>query len=133
MVQHNFSANEDPYDANLRTALQRARHVGVANPQLSESIANPFGIHYQPGEAVYTIDKTKGLFSRTNGGPAIPIHTYLSLAETTIDLWMNISAQRQSILSGDALQMGYGAAFYWADGFPMFKAVQLSQWYEKIN
>jgi uncharacterized caspase-like protein len=133
MVSHNFFAHEDPYDPNLRTFDQRARHVGVANPYVHQNIAVAYGIQYQAGETVHVINKSKSLFSRTLWGPPIPKHTYRSFAESVINQWLASPDLSASILSKDVVQMGCGVAFYWDEDFPAFKVVQVYQYFAGIK
>ena len=127
MVALNFFSGENPHDPDLRTPEDRARQLGILNPILTESIATHIGIQARPGEPLHLIDPKTNYFSRTENGPPIPPHTYLSLARGLVKQWMNSPFHRANILSPEAVQLGCGAAFYFDQGFPRFKAVQLFQ------
>jgi uncharacterized protein YkwD len=129
MVEQNFFAHENPFEAELRTVNQRVQLAGVLNPQPTENLAIYVGIDFKPGEPVYR--SHGGLFSRTSGGPPIPNHTYLSFAEAVVDFWLHSPKHHANMLAPEGRQMGCGAAFYWGkQGFPRFKTVQVFQWFE---
>lgn len=110
------------------------RLAGITNPYAAENIATPFAILYEEGEVIYPLDDKDNYFSYTPNGRAIPNHTYISLAEYVVDLWMNSEGHRKNILNPDALQLGCGTFFYRERGanIPKFMAVQNFQLYEAI-
>lgn len=133
MVQANFFTHDNPHDVDLRTPYDRARQVGIANPTLAENLAIEFALIYTPGEPIYAVDPLTFHFSYKPGGPRIPTHTYLSLAERTVDQWLDSPEHQENMMFEDIVQMGIGAAFSTAEGFPRFKIVQLFQWDEHIR
>ncbi len=135
MVKGNFFSHYNKAEKKRYSPDQRGALAGISNPHLAENIADTFGIRYDPGARVYILDKEKGIFSYEADGKPIPNHTYLSFAESVLEIWMNSPGHRANILSKDALQMGCGAYYYEDDNFyhiARFKAVQNFQWYEKI-
>ena len=135
MVEKKFFSHTDNTDRRRRDPNARGRLAGIANPFLTENIADAFGITYRPGKNVFPRRGQPGSFSYTAKGPLIPPHTYLSFADAVLDIWMNSSGHRANILSKNALQLGCGAYFYRDPGFHQiarFKAVQNFQWFKRI-
>ena len=133
MVRLNFFNHFDPYNDLLKSPTDRLRFVGIKNPYAAENIATPFGIQYKEGSVIYPLDEGNNYFSYTPNGKAIPTHTYLSLAEYVVDLWMNSEGHRANILNLNALQLGCGTFFYREkNNIPKFMATQNFQLYENI-
>lgn len=135
MVRLNFFSHTDPYNDLLKTPTKRMKLAGISNPYAAENIATPFAIIYEEGELIYPLDDAANFFSYTHNGKAIPNHTYLSLAEYLVDLWMNSEGHRKNILNPDALQLGCGTFFYREkdSNIPYFMATQNFQLYENIK
>jgi uncharacterized protein YkwD len=133
MVMHDFFSHNDPVDSVKKTPNNRATLMGVKNPYIAENIAEDFGLQYLSGSNVYVLGK--GKFSDEPEGTLIPPKTYLMLAGSILERWMNSPEHRKNILSPDALQLGCGTTFFIDDQFndmPTFMATQNFQWYEKI-
>jgi uncharacterized protein YkwD len=115
MAEKNFFNHTDPYDRSRASKEDRGHLAGIANPHLAENIAETFGLVY---------------------AALIPPHTYLSFADSVLDMWMHSSGHRANILSTNGLELGCGARLYANRSFyemPMFKAVQNFQWFEKTK
>jgi uncharacterized protein YkwD len=135
MVLSGFFSHTDPYNSTRSSTDKRAKLAGITNPYIAENIAQTFGIQYKSGSMVYTIDKNKGLFSYTSGGPVIPPHTYLSFGEAVVTQWMNSPGHRANILSTNAISIGCGAYFFRDTSFnniAKFSATQNFQWFKEI-
>ncbi len=133
MYENSFFSHYNTYDSNKKTPNDRAALAGILNPYTAENIATSHGLRYKSGDKVFV--RGNGQFSYRMDGELIPPHTYLSLAETIVESWMNSKGHRKNILSGDALQLGCGTYFYRDKGFnnmPTFNATQNFQLYKKI-
>lgn len=114
-----------------RTPEDRARFAGITNPSLAENIIETFVLQYTSQQPVYP--GGKGIFREKPEGNPIPPHTYLSLGETIVKLWMGSPGHKKNILSPDAVQLGCGTAFYLKEDFndmPMVLATQNFQLYQ---
>lgn len=134
MVMKDFFSHENPFDRNKKTPNDRALLTGIKNPYIAENIAEEFGLQYKSGSNVYVLGK--GRFSYEPAENLIPPKTYLMLAGSLLERWMNSPEHRKNILSPDALQMGCGTYFFTDNQFndmPTFMATQNFQWYEKIE
>ncbi|MBP1668039.1 MAG: hypothetical protein H6Q21_405 [Bacteroidetes bacterium] len=134
MVMKDFFSHENPFDKKKKTPNDRALLTGVQNPYIAENIAEDFGLQYKSGSNVYVLGK--GKFSYEPEEKRIPPKTYLMLAGSLLERWMNSPEHRKNILSPDALQMGCGTYFFTDSQFndmPTFMATQNFQWYEKIE
>jgi uncharacterized protein YkwD len=134
MVDHNFFSHTNPFDRKKETPNDRARLMGIANPFMAENLARGFGLQYKSGVNVYV--RGEGRFSYTPGGKLIPSRTYLSLADSFLENWMNSRDHRKNILATEALQMGCGVFFFFDKEFnsmPSIMATQNFQWYERIR
>ena len=134
MVRADFFDHDDPYTVILRTVEDRVRKAGVINPLPSENLAIYFGIQYKPRVPAFPLRGQPRQFSWSRNGPAIPNHTYASLAQTVVDFWMHSPPHRDNLLAPEAVELGCGAAFFRdGQGFPKFKLVQVFQWYEPVR
>jgi uncharacterized protein YkwD len=134
MNRDTFFSHYNPVDRKKKTPNDRAVLAGILNPFLAENIATCHGLQYKSGTNVYI--RGDGQFSYKMDGELIPPHTYLSLAETVVDEWMNSKGHRKNILMDTALQLGCGSDFYRDRQFnnmPSFKVTQNFQLYEKIK
>ncbi|OGU55334.1 MAG: hypothetical protein A2V66_03925 [Ignavibacteria bacterium RBG_13_36_8] len=134
MVRMNFFDHIDLFNNVLKTPNDRYKFAGISNPYAAENIATPFAIKYEEGIVIYPLDSGNNYFSYSPRGTPIPNHTYLSLSEEVVDMWMNSEDHRKNILNKDALQLGCGTYFYRERGnnIPKFMATQDFQLYEKI-
>jgi uncharacterized protein YkwD len=134
MVNLEFFSHDNPYDPKKKTPNDRSFLSGVLNPYIAENIAEDFGLQYKSGSNIYI--PGKGKFSYEPEGELILPRTYLSLAGSLVERWMNSPEHRKNILSPDALQMGCGTYYFTDPQFndmPTFMATQNFQWYEKIK
>ncbi len=134
MAEKKFFSHINKFDKKKRDPNARARLNGVWNPFLAENIAETFCLRYQPNKEVYT--PGPGKFSYKPQGELIRPHTYLSLAETLLTMWMNSPDHRKNILSPDAVQLGCGVYMFLDKKFnemPTVMATQNFQWYVQIN
>jgi uncharacterized protein YkwD len=60
MVEYNFFSHTNPYLTERSTAENRAVISGIKNPLIAENIATNFGIEYEEGTPIYTIDEENG-------------------------------------------------------------------------
>jgi uncharacterized protein YkwD len=133
MVIHDFFGHDNPVDLHKKTPNDRALKSGIKNPYIAENIAEDFGLQYKSGTQVYILGE--GKFSDEPEGDLIPPKTYLSLAGSLLERWMNSPEHKKNILSPDALQIGCGTYFFHDAQFndmPTFMATQNFQWFEKI-
>jgi uncharacterized protein YkwD len=134
MYEKNFFSHYNTYDKYKKTPNDRAALAGILNPYIAENIATSHGLRYKSGDKVFV--RGDGQFSYRMDGELIQPHTYISLAETIVESWMNSKGHRKNILSRDALQLGCGTYFYRDKSFnnmPTFNATQNFQLYKKIR
>ena len=123
MVKYNFFSH---------TSLVRGKEsmgarlfiVGITNAYSSENIADIFGIQYQSG---VPIPQPKDRVFKYQDGTVIQKHTYLSLAKSFLNGWMNSPGHRINILNPKYHYLGCGAYHYINSKFyniDMFKATQ---------
>ena len=130
MSRDQFFAHEHPTDPSQQTPEIRARNSGVKNPFIAENLALIQGYPVPNGTPVYV---RQGGFSVTPDGPVIGPHTYRSVAKYVVQGWLDSPGHRRNLLSGDALQLGCGAALTSQGEMPMFLFVQNFQLYEPIS
>ena len=136
MVEKNFFSHRNSMDSARREPADRGRLAGITNPSIAENIAESFGIAYKAGVPIYPRNYERGEFSYSADGPVIKPHTYLSLAESLLEQWMNSPGHRSNILSKSGLQMGCGAYFFRDRSFYNIlkcRATQNFQWFSKIT
>jgi uncharacterized protein YkwD len=134
MNRDSFFSHFNPVDKKKKTPNDRAVLAGILNPYLAENIATCHGLTYVSGTNVFI--KGDGQFSYKTDGELIPPHTYLSLAESVVENWMNSKGHRKNILLDTALQLGCGSDFYRDAHFnnmPSFMVTQNFQLYVKIK
>ena len=134
MVEMDFFSHFNTHDKKKRDPNARARLVGIRNPFLSENIAETFCLQYKPNKKVFI--HGPGNFSYKPDGKLIRPHTYLSLGETLLKMWMDSPEHRENVLSTNALQLGCGVYLYKDKKFndmPTIMATQDYQWYEPVN
>ena len=134
MVEMQFFSHFNNRDKKKRDPNARARLIGITNPFLAENIAETFCLQYQPNKDVYP--QGTGKFSYKPEGELIRPHTYLSLGETLVKMWMNSPEHRKNLLSPDALQLGCGVYLFRDKKFnemPTIMATQNYQWYEPVK
>ncbi|TGN20490.1 CAP domain-containing protein [Leptospira idonii] len=114
MVTYNFYSHTSKVTG--KEALKdRLELVGILNSIAGENIIVSFGIDYKPGTPVYTPEQNNGsFFSYQKNGTPIPNHTYVSLAESLVESWMNSPPQRRNVLNPDFSYMG-GGAYHFQD------------------
>lgn len=127
MVSHNFYGHTSPIRFR-RTLRDRLNRSGINPPYIGENILSTHGIQYREGQKVRKPVRP-GEFRYMNASQSAPIppHTYFSLAESMVKLWMNSPSHRQNILNSVFTHMGCGAKIYFDKNFygmPYFKSVQ---------
>lgn len=111
MATKKFMGHENPFDASLRTPLDRLLKVGLKPRFLAENVAMEFLRTLAPGEAYYTrIEKGATVFSTTPNGPPIPMHSYVSFAAMVLNGWMDSPSHRANILSDQPRRLGCAGA-----------------------
>ncbi len=134
MAKHNFFGHTNTINKKRKEPEDRARIAGVTNPSIAENVIEGFLITYKSGENVKPGGKGEFIDPKTD--VPLPFHTYISLTDVLMELWMNSKGHRANILSKDALQLGCGTAQYTVSNFnymPAIKATQVFQWYQKVN
>jgi uncharacterized protein YkwD len=134
MVRYNFFDHVDKHSKKLRLPNDRAKSVGITNPYLAENIVEGFLLRYKAGEPVYR--GGPGIFRYKPDEEPIKPHTYLSLGELLLEMWMNSPPHKENILSEKALELGCGTAFFARKDFyemPAVYATQNFQFYETVQ
>lgn len=134
MVNDDFFDHINPVSKEYRTPNDRARFVGIINPYLAENIVEGFVLKYKANEPVYCTEP--GIFRYHPEDDPIGLHTYLSLGESLIDMWMHSPVHKANILSTNALQLGCGSAYFFRKDFydmPAVLATQNFQFYEAVQ
>lgn len=99
MAEHGFVGHGNPFDAELRTPMDRAQRAGLAPKFLAENVANAFLRAYEEGTRVHVrTENGKRVLSEEPGGPPIPMQDYLGFAEALLDDWMDSPGHRKNIL-----------------------------------
>jgi uncharacterized protein YkwD len=112
MVNYDFYSHTSKVSGK-ETLKDRLELVGIKNSTSGENVIASFAIDYKAGTPVYTPDQnTNKKFSYQKNGPAIPNHSYLSLADSLVESWMNSPPQRRNILNPDFSFAGAGAFHY---------------------
>lgn len=134
MVTKDFFSHDHPSDPAQRTPSDRGKRAGIKNANLAENIATRFGIQYEAGKSIIVMDATKGVISYTSPeGPAIPMHTYRSLAQSLVDGWMKSPGHRANILSDDSRSLGCGVYFFRDRNFNNVLRVKAVQKFQLLN
>ncbi len=134
MVEDDFFDHINPVSDKYKTPNDRAKAVGIVNPFLAENIVEGFVLKYKANDPVYY--GGPGIFRYRPGEDPIRPHTYLSLGESLIDMWMHSPVHKANILSTNALQLGCGSAFFARKDFydmPAVLATQNFQFYEAVQ
>lgn len=109
MVNLNFYSHTSKVTGK-ETLKDRLELVGIKNSVSGENIIASFGIDYKAGTPVYTPDQNLNKkFSYQKNGTPIANHTYISLADSLIETWMNSPPHRRNILNPDFSFAGAGA------------------------
>lgn len=109
MVNMNFYSHTSKVSGK-ESLRDRLELVGITNSTSGENLIASFGIAYKAGSPVYTPDQNLSKkFSYQKNGPPILNHTYISLAESLLEAWMNSPAHRRNILNPDFSFLGTGA------------------------
>lgn len=128
MVNYNFYSHTSKVTGKT-TLVDRLEIVGNRGSMTAENIIDSFALEYQQGKPVFTPSQNNSdFFSYTRGGTPIPMHTYLSLAESLVSLWFNSPGHRTNILNPELAYAGMGAYLYQDarfGGLPRVKAVQV--------
>ncbi|MDZ4728076.1 MAG: CAP domain-containing protein [Leptospira sp.] len=112
MVKYDFYSHTSKVSGK-ETLRDRLELVGIKDSISGQNIIASFGIDYKPGTPVYTPEQnTHKKFSYQKNGTPIPNHSYISLAESLLESWMNSPAQRRNILNPDFSFLGAGSFHY---------------------
>ena len=134
MVNMNFFSHTNPRNNTRKEPEDRAKEVGIKNPHIAENIIEGFVIRYKPGKPVSVSEP--GIFIDPKTNKPLEVHTYLSLTDEILKMWMNSSGHKKNILSDKAFELGCGVAFYIMNDFnemPAVKATQCFQWFEPVT
>ena len=85
MAKDNFFDHNNPKDKKRKTPSQRAKLAGISNPNIGENI-------------------------HATGGRQFG--TYIELADSIVQSWIDSPPHRKTMYSQDALQLGCGVYFY---------------------
>ncbi|OWZ82681.1 stalk domain-containing protein [Natranaerobius trueperi] len=106
MAKHDFFSHYNEHEDSRHSPEDRGRLAGIDNPSIAENLAQTT--------------------SRND--------TYLSFADTVIDMWMGSEGHRQNMLSASPLQLGTGAYVSNNNQFgPTIIATQKFQWFNEID
>jgi uncharacterized protein YkwD len=112
MAEHAYVTHVNPRKQDIRTPLERVWKVGLKDYHfVAENVASHFGIQYEPGKPLLTIEKDGATeyYYQPEGKP-IANHTYRSFADSLMDKWMNSPGHRQNILSDKPRFLGTGCS-----------------------
>jgi len=100
-------AHENPEQPEKATPQDRIKLTGLEPQFIAENLSTAFLLEYKPGEQILVeAEGDQTIYRREPGGPAIQPHTYLSLASTLLDQWMNSPDHRINILAPEAQYLG---------------------------
>jgi uncharacterized protein YkwD len=106
MAKGRFVEHSNP-DPRQRTPSDRARLAGLRPRLLGENVASSFGRRYQSGMGFFVREEGgRKVYSYQPNGPSIPMHTYVSFAESLLDSWMDSPEHRKNILQRGAAYLG---------------------------
>jgi uncharacterized protein YkwD len=111
MVKYNFFSHYNPVLNEHKSLDQRIMLFGKPRGYYAENLANQFAIQYKSGDKILPPKRGSGIF-RTQEGKPIPAHTYISFAESVVELWMNSPGHRANILDEKLLLLGTGAVYF---------------------
>ena len=126
MVQKDFFSHKSPIPGK-KTLSDRLALYGVDQGYRAENIAIVFALEYESGQPVYTPDQNDGYFSYEYRGAPLGYRTYLDLAKTVVQQWMNSPGHRRNILNQNYKYLGVGAAFYEKKDFYYMGAFKVTQ------
>lgn len=111
MAKHGFVGHGNPFNSELRTAMQRAQKAGLEPQVLAENVASAFARNYDGGELFYVrIEDGQQIFSKEPGGPPIRMRTYIEFADALLDDWMSSPGHRKNILDNAVEYLGAACA-----------------------
>jgi uncharacterized protein YkwD len=95
--------------AGMRTMSNRVRSTGLAFRTAAENIAAYDRFSFPEGQ--FKILNASACKFATQGGKAIPAHSYASLAQAVVAGWMGSPPHRKNLLNGRISMVGSGLAF----------------------
>ncbi len=96
-------------DEGKRAPVDRLDHVGLLGAFSAENVALTFGIRYESERPFMTREEDgTTVFSYEPGGEPIAPHTYVSMASSLLDGWMNSPGHRKNILHPMPDELGTG-------------------------
>lgn len=134
MVNLNFFSHTNNKIKKHREPNDRAKIVGIENPHLAENIIEGFILKYNSGDAV--VADSPGVFLYPESNKKLIYHSYITLTDKLLELWMGSKGHRANILSENGVELGCGTILYFMNDFnemPAVKATQNFQWYEKVK
>lgn len=126
MVKHSFYGHVSPIRFR-RTLRDRLNRSGINPPYIGENICSTFGIQYEEGKKVKKPIQAGEFRYLSAKQELIPPHSYFSLAQSMVNLWINSPGHRQNLLNPAFTHMGCGAYVYFDRNFyqmPYFMGVQ---------
>lgn len=126
MVEHEFFSHTSPLTGK-KSFPDRLSLVGLDVGYRAENIAIAFALEYESGRPVFTPVQNGGYFSYTWKGVPLDYRTYLDLADTVVQQWMNSPGHRKNILGINYNYLGVGAAFYRKKEFYNIGAFKVTQ------
>ena len=133
MAELDFFNHTNSIQKNHEEPEDRARIAGITNPHIAENIIEGFVLKYTSG--VEVISNAPGEFTDPKTDKPLTFHSYQSLTDELMRIWMNSKGHRANILSDKALELGCGTRLYYMKEFndmPAVKATQSFQWYEAV-
>lgn len=126
MVRYNFFSHTSIISGKI-SVVDRLALVGITNCYTAENISYTFGLEYEGGKNVYSPEQNGGYFSYSYKGDPILSHSYLSLARTALDTWMDSTGHRRNILNKNYIYLGAGTAHYKKETFYNMDYFKLTQ------
>jgi uncharacterized protein YkwD len=134
MAEMDFFGHTNKKKKRHREPSDRATIAGILNPSIAENIIEGFVIKYTSNTRV--IAGNPGVFKDPETKAPLATHSYISLTDELLRLWMQSEGHRENILSPKAVQLGCGTYLYFMEDFnrmPAVKATQNFQWYELVK
>lgn len=113
MAKYDFVDHKNTHQKEYRTMALRSKKFR-ANA-ISENVASTFLYDYISGANFYRVWKETYYQYFTDEGKLIPLHTYLSFAESLVQNWMDSPGHRKAILSEKHQTLGCAVAIPFID------------------
>ncbi len=132
MVEFNFFSHTSPVKGK-ETMAKRLQRVGIRNCYMGENLAYTSGIANEHGRSLFTPEQNGGYFSYEYKGDPIPNHTYVSLAQSVVQQWMNSPGHRANILNSNYTFLGVGGKHYLDPAFHYIDKFVVAQCFSSKN